>query len=257
MRAFISIAGFIIEIDTVFKNTVALFHNYLILKEEVNPDLVITTSYKDVDDEFQLSKMGSRILTASKEYYFFNREQHEFVAIHRKIAEIMPQFNTILVHGAVVALNGQAYMFCAPSGTGKTTRIRLWQQEYPESIIVNGDKPFIKIADACAFACGTPWCGKEGWNTNTMVPLKAVFFLERTDNGEHSSITEISISEAFPFLLLQTYYPNDCDSMQRTLELLKMLDGRVKFYHFRSELDPEAIHLAYNATQLNDENTNT
>lgn len=79
--------------------------------------------------------------------------------IQKKIADVMPSFNTFLMHGSVVSLNNQAYMFTAPSGTGKTTRTRLWVDEYPSSIVINGDKPLIKVTEEDIFACGTPWCG--------------------------------------------------------------------------------------------------
>jgi len=148
-----------------------------------------------------------------------------------------------LMHGAVIAMDDQAYMFTAPSGTGKTTRIRLWQKQYPSSIIVNGDKPLIRISKDKIIACGTPWCGKEGWNTNTMVPLRAIFLLERSD--ERNSIEEISLGSAFPALLQQTYRPDESELMRKTLLLLKSLEGKVKIFKFRSTPTVDSICLAY------------
>ena len=153
--------------------------------------------------------------------------------------------DTFLMHGSVVALDNQAYMFTAPSGVGKTTRTRLWLDLYPDSIVVNGDKPLIKITSTEAIACGTPWCGKEGWNTNTMVPLRAIFLLERADEGEESSCEEISLGKAFPFLLQQTHRPEDPDLMRKTLSLLKSLEGKVKIYRFRSTPTEDSVRLAY------------
>ena len=54
-------------------------------------------------------------------------------------------------------------------------------------------------------ACGTPWCGKEGWNTNIMVPLRAVFLLER---AEEDSIEEISLGQAFAITDITTVAPS-------------------------------------------------
>lgn len=64
------------------------------------------------------------------------------------------------MHGTVVDHNGQAYMFTAPSGTGKTTHAKLWLDNLPDAFIVNGDKPFIIAGDEQPKACGTPWAGK-------------------------------------------------------------------------------------------------
>ena len=169
----------------------------------------------------------------------------ESVLISQEIARNMLSYNTFLMHGSVVALDNKAYMFSASSGVGKTTRTRLWLSMYPGSLVVNGDKPLIKITDSQAIACGTPWCGKEGWNTNTMVPLRAIFLLERADEREKSSIEEISLGKAIPFLLQQTYCPEEPELMRKTLALLKSLEGKVKIYRFCSTQTEDSIRLAY------------
>ena len=110
---------------------------------------------------------------------------------------------------------------------------------------MSGDKPLIKIEENEVLACGTPWSGKEGLNTNIMVPLRAVFLLERADEGEKSSIKEVSLGEAFPFVLQQVYRPVEPELMRKTILLLKIMAGRVKFYKFRSARTHEAVKLAY------------
>ncbi len=113
---------------------------------------------------------------------------------------------------------------------------------YPDSVVINGDKPFIKVTPEDIFACGTPWSGKEGWNTNEMVPLRAIYLLERSENNE---IQEIDLGKAFPFLLQQTHWSVDPKAMQTTFRLLKAFDGRVKVYRFLSTPTAEAVRLAY------------
>lgn len=170
--------------------------------------------------------------------------------IYENIAAQAIDFGTFLMHGAVVAKGGRAFMFSGPSGIGKSTRVRLWLDEYPDSIIVNGDKPLIKVTDDEAIACGTPWCGKEGWNTNTMVPLNAIFIVQRAEEGKASTIKEIGIGKAMPFLIQQTYISPKTDAMFKIIQLLKKLDGKVKFYQLRSNPTSEAIRLAYDTVCL-------
>ena len=169
----------------------------------------------------------------------------EDIAVYRKICDEMLNYSTLLMHGAVIAYEGNAYMFAARSGVGKSTRAELWLKEYPGSVVVNGDKPLIRITEDQAIACGTPWSGKEGWNTNIMVPLKAIFLLERADDGDESSIAEVSFEESFPGLLQQVHHPDNSELMRKALLLLQSLRGKVKIYKFRSTPSPEAIHLAY------------
>ena len=148
------------------------------------------------------------------------------------------------MHGAVIAYNNAAYMFTASSGTGKTTHIRKWLNNLPGAYVVNGDKPLIKITNAGAIACGTPWCGKEKFGKNCMVPMRAIVLMER---GEDNIIQEISFGQAFTGLLQQTYMPKDVEKMKKTLALLSMLQGRVKFYRFLfNNKKDDSFEVAYN-----------
>ena len=136
-------------------------------------------------------------------------------------------------------------MFTAPSGIGKTTRIRLWREIYPDSIIVNGDKPIVKVEHNRILVCGTPWCGKERWNTNTMVPLRAVFLLERVNTNEETIVEEISFEMAFQTLLKQIYQPINLEALKKTISLLASLNGKVKIYKYLSSPTLESVIRAY------------
>lgn len=237
----ISIAGKNIRIEyhthTVFKRC----KMYLSQFDEL--DLIITPTMDEIEAELTdlspINEFYEGVVTTR----FYGESENRVVC--RKIANAMLSFDTFLMHGSVVALNNQAYMFTASSGVGKTTRTRIFRDIYPTSIVVNGDKPLIKITPQEVIACGTPWCGKEGWNTNIMVPLRAIFLLERAEEGEESSIEEMSLGKAFPFLLQQTHRPEDPDLMRKSLTLLKALEGKVKIYKFVSTPTEDSIRLAY------------
>lgn len=240
----ISIAQINIEIECYYRTVILQCKNYLNVFD--TPDMLIKYSFEEVKTE----EPDFPIIEESEESYegvattrFYGGAESLFVL--RKISEKMLSFNIFLMHGAVVAFDNNAYMFTAPSGVGKTTRIKLWCDLFPESIVVNGDKPLIKIDKTQAIACGTPWCGKEGWNTNTMVSLRAIFLLERVEDGEEDSIEEVPFKKAFPRLLSQVYCPKDPELMKKTIFLLKSLDGKVKFYSFHSSPTRRSVQLAY------------
>lgn len=107
------------------------------------------------------------------------------------------------------------------------------------------------MTDKEAFACGTPWCGKEQMETNCMVPLKAIVLMER---GDDNSIREISFGDAFAFLLQQTYQPDEPEAMRKTLKLFAQLKDRVKFYRFVfNNMKEDCFNVAYNALMGGDE----
>lgn len=242
----LSIAQINIEVTcrerTVFKECKGYLSSFAV------PDLIISASMAELEAEANLLPPITESYEGVATTRFYGNIESKI--IQQKIADNIPLFDSIVMHGSVVAFNNRGYMFTAPSGVGKTTRTRIWLDLYPSSIVVNGDKPIIKITDTQAFACGTPWCGKEGWNANTMVPLKAIFLLERADAEEESSVEEINIGKGFPFLLQQTHRPKDLGMMRKTLHLLKSLEGKVKIYKFRSTPTEESVKLAYETAKL-------
>lgn len=175
----------------------------------------------------------------------------ETVAVYRKICEAMPDFDTILLHSAVVAYEGEGYAFFAPSGVGKTTRALLFLREFQNSFIVNGDKPLIKVTDDNVLAFGTPWCGKEKMNRNTSVPLKAIFYVERAEEDASPVITELKGAEAYTLLLQQTFHPSDPKAYKKTLLLLKKLMSRVKIFRLRTAPTQQAMRLAWEMAKGN------
>lgn len=56
----------------------------------------------------------------------------ETLALLRKISDHLIRYDTVLFHGSAIAVNQKAYIFTAPSGTGKTTHTRLWLDAVPE-----------------------------------------------------------------------------------------------------------------------------
>ncbi len=214
----ISVAGHVIGIDARYAGLRAQCRKYL---SDAPAEFSVHADDGDIAYErAEAEKAGAPT----------GEEILESLAIYRRISTLLLAHDTFLMHGAVVAVDGEAYMFTAESGTGKTTHIRKWLENLGEAYVVNGDKPLIRIGRDRAIACGTPWCGKERMGTAAMVPLRSIVFLERAERNE---IAEITFGRAFPLLLQQTYRPADAQEMRKTLDLLRMLKDRVTFWRFR------------------------
>ena len=171
----------------------------------------------------------------------------EWLLLHRLVSEALLSFDTLLMHGAVVAVDNAAYMFTANSGTGKTTHIKSWLQNIHGSYVVNGDKPYIVLRKAgeLPLACGSPWAGKEKLQTNIAVPLKAIVLMERS---EENHMEVIPFAQAFPFLLQQVYQPKEKEKMQKTLNLMLRLNSAVSFWRFQfNNFKDDCFDVAYNA----------
>lgn len=165
----------------------------------------------------------------------------EALAIYRKIAEKMPEYDTFLFHGSAIAVDGQAYIFTAKSGTGKSTHARLWRELLGDrAVMVNDDKPLIKVHEnGTATVYGTPWDGKHHLSSNIAAPVRAICILER---AKENHIREITKAQALPMLIQQTYRPADPAALAKTLTLLDRLN--VKLYRLGCNMNIEAAELS-------------
>ena len=173
----------------------------------------------------------------------------ERMALLRLIANRLPEYDTILFHGAAVAVDGNAYLFAARSGTGKTTHIRLWLQQLPQAYILNGDKPFLKVSgNDRILVCGTPWRGKERLGCSEILPLKAICILERAKDNRICSVTPKDASQA---LLHQVHIPDGVAGV-RTIHLLNRICREVPLFRLGCNMDPEAAQVSIRAMLAKD-----
>ena len=167
----------------------------------------------------------------------------EALEIYRIICKKMLKFDAMLMHCAAISVDNEAYLFTAVSGTGKTTHISLWKKKFKERcIVVNGDKPILRLINGTFYACGTPWRGKENYGENIMVPIKAICILER---GEENSIKKIAPYDAISTVITQTLRTNDMNEMDKMLSLTDKLLEKVPFYRLKCNMNDDAADVSY------------
>ena len=156
------------------------------------------------------------------------------------------QFGGFMLHSSAVLMDGKAYLFTADSGTGKSTHTSLWQKAFGKDRvqILNDDKPAIRVAKEGVFACGTPWSGKTNLNVNTIVPLAAIGFLERS---EENWIERRPGGEMIGKLMKQTVRPPVKDKMDALLTYLDRVLTEVPVYALGVNMSEDAAIMAYEA----------
>ena len=178
------------------------------------------------------------------------------LALLRALCEHLPDYDAMLFHASALAIDGRAYLFTAPSGTGKSTHAALWRHCFGDRVtMINDDKPLLHVASESAqtgkdgtsaqpqvLVYGTPWDGKHRLSTNTVAPVAGICLLER---GEENDIERIAKEKAFPRLLQQTYRPQSPVALMKTMELLDAVASNVPLYRLRCNMEPEAARVAY------------
>ncbi len=224
----VRIADLTIEIENKYRYVLKKSKDYIV--EDATPDFKISVT----DAEIQAEDDGADD---------YHPAYLEYLAVYRKIAEKILEYNGVLMHGVLLECDGHGILFCAKSGVGKTTHTALWSKRFGDRCkIINGDKPLIRIIDDKVYAYGTPWNGKEGIHINKRCELKTICFIER---GEENIVSDIG-GEKVSRSIMQTYMPNkDPAKMMRTLDLISEILDKVSCKKLACNMDISAAEVAY------------
>ena len=229
-------AGLDIQVESVHETVHQLCKEY---RFDGIPCFAVKTDAADI--ELEREKAVKEDIKEGREPILWMDGYLETLAVYRKIAEILPEYDGFVFHGSAIAVDRQGYIFTAASGTGKSTHARLWRELLGNrAVMVNDDKPIIRFVDGAPYVFGTPWDGKHHLSANITVPLKAICILER---AKENSIHEITKRDALPMLIQQAYRPADPQALAKTLKLIYRMQARL--YRLRCNMEISAAELSY------------
>ena len=245
MDAFsMEIAGLVTRVQPMFETTREYCRDYL---TDLNPKLFVEVHPEDL--EFEQMMLDKEAVEEGMKIRKFTGPFLERASIQRRIAQTLLARDTILLHGSTVAVDGSAYLFTAPCGTGKSTHTRLWRQVFGDrAIMVNDDKTFLQILDSGVMAYGSPWSGKHGLHANICLPLEGICILNR---GTENVISPLLPEEGFDFLYHQTFLPDGAASERKLAALLDSLLEKVPLWKMACNRNPDAALTAYAAMASN------
>lgn len=228
MTQYYKITGLTVAMDS-FGRTATQAEPYLCTPES-EPDIVIKS-------EWQRLKASAPHLSD---------EDCEYLVTGRIFYNQLLNHGGMMLHSSAVVMDGWAYLFSAPCGTGKSTHTTLWRKVFGEdrARILNDDKPALRFEDGRFYAYGTPWSGKTDQNINIRVPLAGVCMLRR---GEVNTIKPYTGAAAIHDLLEQTVRPADPARMGCMLDLMDKLMTTVPVWELHCNMDPEAARVSYEA----------
>lgn len=133
-----------------------------------------------------------------------------------------------LLHCSFIIYNGEAVLFTADSGVGKSTQAALWER-YRGARVINGDRAAVKMKDGRLFACGAPFCGTSGISENEQAPVRAVVLLSQ---GRENVLSQTVHARAFRLLLGKFTYDAASRTETESAADLAYAASRDSFYMF-------------------------
>ena len=170
-----------------------------------------------------------------------------FFAIGEAFSYAMLKNKCGVLHSSSIILNGGAIAFSAKSGTGKSTHTSIWQEVYPDTVIVNDDTPVIKFENNIPYLYGSPFAGTSGINENQFAPLKAIVFLHR---GETNKIEKISGAKAISYFVNEVRKPLVADYLELCMEFTEKILKTTPVYLLNCTPDKEAVETVMNTVRI-------
>ncbi len=173
----------------------------------------------------------------------------ENLAILRKVMKVLLfDYNAMLFHGSSVMVNGKAYVFTAPSGTGKSTHTSLLREYLGDKLTyINDDKPILKIEGDSVVVYGSPWNGKHCLGDNISAPLDAICLIVR---AEENSVQRVDPATFLKVLFEQSMGFEDEETAEKVLEILSVIMAKSKFFKVNCNKDISAGKCSYERIML-------
>ena len=245
MEAFVmEIAGLAVCVQPLFQSTREYCKPYLTDKA---PELFVQVTGEDL--AFQQGLLEQEAIEEGLKIRRFEDPFLERATIQRRVADHLITRNTLMLHGSAVAVDGKAYLFTAPCGTGKSTHTRLWRELFGDrAVMVNDDKPFLQITADGVLAYGSPWSGKHGLASNVCVPLKGICWLHR---GKENEIHRAEGAHLTQMLRRQAHMPMEEALAQKAASLVELLTEKVPLWEMYCNREPDAAKVSGEAMHGN------
>lgn len=152
-------------------------------------------------------------------------------------------YSGFAVHASAVIYNGEAVIFAARSGVGKSTHAELWR-EHLGADILNGDHALVRCLSDGVYAFGAPWSGTSPYKKNDGAPLKSIVILEQAKQNE---IRRLTGAAAYLELASQCHLPTWDDALKLSAMChIEQAISKIPVYKLGCNTDPAAAILVRN-----------
>ena len=213
-------------------------------------------------DELRLAEGARYVVISSRDYsdmtawvsdktFYIERMGHRFQAspsvplsssIRAACEAEMVTRDGLPLHASLVEKDGFGVIFLGPSGMGKSTQAKLWQQYLGADFLI-GDRPGMRKIDGMWYGFGMPWDGKDSIHRQVSVPVRALIWLEQ---AKENHIEPMDPIQAMAVMLKQAMMPVwDDAAMDGAAALMGQLARDVPMFHLRCLPDEAAARLTY------------
>ncbi len=127
--------------------------------------------------------------------------------------QLLLPYDRVFLHASAIIDEGEAILFTAPSGGGKSTQAALWESVFGAEIL-NGDKAIIATGETPLAVYGGPIAGSSEIYKNKKAPIKAIVYVQK---GSRNEVIRLDDRRAFMVLYSHMVKSHDDAAFNRKL----------------------------------------
>ena len=160
---------------------------------------------------------------------------------------LLTKLDVFSLHSSLVRRSGgDAILFTAPSGTGKSTQAGLWER-YAGADTLNGDRSMLLRVDGVWRAFGSPFAGTSGIYRNESAPVRALIVLRQ---APENTIRRLSVAEAFRAIYSESVMPRwHTEAHQHVISLVTEIVSEIPVYLLACTPDERPVTLLRNTLE--------
>lgn len=152
---------------------------------------------------------------------------------------IFAKYKTLILHSSYIRYKGEAILFTAPSGTGKSTQADLWNR-YLGAEILNGDRAAVAKSDGTWWAYGLPFAGSSKIFRNIKTPIRAIVILRQ---GGTNEVKQITPADKFKYLYQEIIINNwNREYINTIISLISEIIYEIPVFMYYCTPDQEAVY---------------
>lgn len=176
---------------------------------------------------------------------YFNKDYIDYLQVDTCFTSLfllerrMYQHHHYILHSAYIVDKGEAILFPAPSGVGKSTQADLWKK-YRNVEIINGDRSLLVKEDDGFYAKGWPVCGSSKICHNKAYPIKAIVMLDQGPTNVATNPTYIVKTKRLLKEITVNFHNQDY--VNQSFEFIDQLISEVPIVHLSCTISEEAVN---------------
>lgn len=208
----------------------------IVLEQEDRYILLFPGSFRVT--EAKISKDASKVIIYCNPPYGDEFLQQLSGAMRLAYLLLAGVHNMTALHSSSILYCDRAWLFSAPSGTGKSTHASLWHSFFNIPIL-NGDLNLLAFQDGKPVVHGIPWCGTSGIFTAGTHPLGGIILLKQ---AKEDFVEELSSDKKQLFLLQRLISPSwNQDMQERNLKFVENLAEHILICRLHCTKNPSAV----------------